>query len=52
MTLIILLNVLFVLRLFCEIVVSCITKSVTEPAKKMMTMLLEAADRRYSGICD
>ena len=52
-TLLMLLAILFVFCLFYKIIVSCITKCMTEPPTKiMMTRLLEAVDQIYSSVCD
>ena len=44
-----LLTILFVFCLFHKIIISYITKCMTEPPTKMMTRL-EAADQMYSSI--
>ena len=49
--LLMLLVVLFAFCLFHKIIVSCITKYVTEPSTEIMTRL-EAVDRMYSLIYD
>ena len=46
-----LLAILFVVYLFYKIIVSFITKCMTEPPTKMMTRL-EAVDQMYSSIND
>ena len=44
-------NMLFVFYLFHKIIISCITKYMTEPPTEMMTRL-EALDQMYSLIYD
>ena len=44
-------NMLFVFYLFHKIIISYITKCMTEPPMKMMTRL-EAVDQMYSSIYD
>ena len=52
-TLLMLLAILFVFCLFYKIIVSYITKCMTEPPTKiMMTRQLEAVDQIYSSVCD
>ena len=46
-----LLTIPFVFCLFHKIIISCITKYMTEPSKEMMTRL-EAVDQMYSSIYD
>ena len=46
-----LLTIPFVFCLFHKLIISCITKYMTEPSMKMMTRL-EAADQLYSSIYD
>ena len=46
-----LLTIPFVVCLFHKIIISCITKYMTEPLTEMMTRL-EAVDQMYSSICD
>ena len=46
-----LLTIPFVFCLFHKIIISCITKYMTEPPMEMMTRL-EAVDQRYSSIYD
>ena len=46
-----LLTVPLVFCLFHEIIISCITKYMTEPSTEMMT-ILEAVDQMYSSIYD
>ena len=50
--LLMLLVVLFVFCLFYKIIVSCITKCMTEPPTKIMLTKLEAVDQMCSLICD
>ena len=38
--------------LFHKIIISCITKCMTEPPVKIMMTRLEAVDQMYSLICD
>ena len=47
-----LLTILFVFCLFHKIIVSCITKCMTEPPTKIMMITLEAVDQMYSSIFD
>ena len=47
-----LLTILFVFCLFHKIIVSCITKCMTEPLTKIMMITLEAVDQMYSSIFD
>ena len=44
-------NMLFVFYLFHKIIISCITKYMTEPSMEMMTRL-EAVDQMHSSIYD
>ena len=46
-----LLTIPFVFCLFHKIIISCITKYMTEPSTEMMTRL-EAVDQMYSSIYD
>ena len=46
-----LLTIPFVFCLFHKIIISCITKYMTEPSAEMMTRL-EAVDQMYSSIYD
>ena len=46
-----LLTIAFVFCLLHKIIISCITKYMTEPSTEMMTRL-EAADQMYSSIYD
>ena len=46
-----LLTIQFVFCLFHRIIISCITKYMTEPSTEMMTRL-EAVDQMYSSIYD
>ena len=50
--LLMLLVVLFAFCLFYKIIVSCITKCMTEPPTKIMLTKLEAVDQMCSLICD
>ena len=47
-----LLTILFVFCLFHKIIVSCITKCMTELPTKIMMTTLEAVDQMYSSIFD
>ena len=47
-----LLAILFVFFLFYKIIVSCVTKCMTELPTKTMIIRLEAADQMYSSICN
>ena len=47
-----LLTILFVFCLFHKIIVSCVTKCMTEPPRKIMMPTLEAVDQMYSSIFD
>ena len=46
-----LLTIPFVFCLFHKIIISCITKYMTEPPTEMMTRL-QAVNQMYSSICD
>ena len=50
LALLMLLAILLIFYLFYKIVVSCITKCVTEPPIKVMTRKLETIDPIYSSI--
>ena len=52
LVLLMLLTLLFVFCLFHKIIVSCITKCMTEIPMKIMMTRLEAADQVYSLIWD
>ena len=45
-----LLAILYVFRLFYKIIVSCVTKCMTEPAMKIM-IRLDTIDQIYSLVC-
>ena len=47
-----LLTILFIFCLFHKIIISCITKCMTEPSTKIMVIRLERVDSTYSSIYD